>query len=129
MGYTHGRPKGSLNICTREGREAARQIIESDEYRKQLKERAKMGTLPPAVECMLWYYRYGKPVENSRFVIDERINVDGLESDAGLLLARAEAVAKRIRDAEHALELARDVTDELVDRDAFKSEPVTKTIN
>ena len=44
--------------------EAARfatQIVESDDYRMSLRLRAANGTLPPAIEQMLWHYAYGQP--------------------------------------------------------------------
>jgi len=48
-------------IGSKEARDAARLILDSEEYRATLKSRAAAGTLPAAVEIMLWHYRYGKP--------------------------------------------------------------------
>ncbi len=38
-------------------------IVDDSHYRKKLLARARAGTLPPAVECMLWHYAKGKPKE------------------------------------------------------------------
>lgn len=38
-------------------------ILENPKYVANLKKRALAGELPPAVETMLFYYLYGKPVE------------------------------------------------------------------
>ena len=37
--------------------------MDSQKYRKKLTERAEKGELAPAVECMLWHYAKGKPVD------------------------------------------------------------------
>jgi hypothetical protein len=43
--------------------ELASVIIEDPEYLTNLLERARKGSLPPAIEKMLWEYRYGRPME------------------------------------------------------------------
>lgn len=43
--------------------EMAAVIIEDPEYLDQLLTRARKGALPPAIEKMLWEYRYGRPME------------------------------------------------------------------
>jgi hypothetical protein len=40
----------------------ASRIIDDEDYRQNLYNRALAGTLAPAIETLLWYYRYGKPV-------------------------------------------------------------------
>lgn len=45
-------------------------ILESDEYRSNLKRRALAGVIHPKIEEMLWHYLYGKP----RDIIDLNIN-------------------------------------------------------
>ena len=45
-----------------EAQEFAAKIIDDPAYRKTLRDRAGAGTLPPAIETLLWYYRFGKPV-------------------------------------------------------------------
>jgi hypothetical protein len=42
----------------------AAEIIDDPEYRRMLKLRANAGDLPPAVETMLWHFRFGKPTEH-----------------------------------------------------------------
>lgn len=35
--------------------------MRSSEYRQTLIDRARLGTLPPELEVLLFYYLYGKP--------------------------------------------------------------------
>lgn len=50
----------------------AMNIVSSPEYLKNLRKRANAGIIAPAIEVMLWYYAYGKPVERSEiFVTDD----------------------------------------------------------
>ena len=58
-----GRPKGRLNNKTLEAREFATSVIDSPSYRASVQARAESGTLPPAIEAMLWHYSKGKPPE------------------------------------------------------------------
>ena len=62
-GGSPGRPKGVPNKATTEVKEMARRLLNDPEYQGQLRERLIKGTLPPAVETMLWAYGYGKPKE------------------------------------------------------------------
>jgi len=45
-----------------EAQEFAARIIDDPGYRKQLKLRAINGNLPTGIEVLLWYYRFGRPV-------------------------------------------------------------------
>ena len=78
---TGGRKKGTPNKATLEVREACAAIVEDGAYQRHLLVRARAGELPPAVECMLWHYRFGKP--------KERLEVDGGSSLIELLAAAA----------------------------------------
>ena len=67
-----GRKKGVPNKATVEVRVACLAIVDDPQYRQTLLARARAGTLPPAVECMLWHYAKGKPkdrVEHSGGVV------------------------------------------------------------
>ncbi len=67
-----GRKKGVPNKATAEVRAACVAIVDDAAYRRKLLARARAGTLPPAVECMLWHYAKGKPkdrVEHSGGVV------------------------------------------------------------
>jgi hypothetical protein len=55
-------------------------IVDSQKYRKKLTERAEKGELAPAVECMLWHYAKGKPVD--RVQVDSTVAM--AEEIAGL---------------------------------------------
>ena len=78
---TGGRQKGTPNKATLEVREACAAIVDDAAYQRNLLTRARAGDLPPAVECMLWHYRFGKP--------KERIELDGGTGLLELLAAAA----------------------------------------
>lgn len=59
-----GRKKGVPNKATAEVRAVCASIVDDPEYRTTLLTRARAGTLPPAVECMLWHYAKGKPKDH-----------------------------------------------------------------
>lgn len=80
---TGGRARGTPNKATVEVKAACAAIVDDPTYRRTLAARARAGELAPAVECMLWYYRFGKP--------KERVDVDG---GAGLLELLAAATAR-----------------------------------
>lgn len=84
-------------------RDFARGILDSDEYRQSIFDRIRLGTLPPAVETLLYYYADGKPTE--KLEIDDRTErnleampVERLEERA-LMLAD---IARRLRAREEA---------------------------
>ena len=58
---TGGRQKGTPNKATREAKAFCASIIENPRYQRHLRERVHKGTLPPALEAMLWHYAYGVP--------------------------------------------------------------------
>jgi hypothetical protein len=60
-----GRPPGSLNAATVEVRGLAQRLLGSRKYRKQFRERLESGTLPPALEGMLWAYAFGRPLADA----------------------------------------------------------------
>jgi len=70
---------------------AAKRIIDSPDYVRNLETRAKAGNLAPAVEAMLWHYAFGKPVET----IEVSHHLDKLEelSDAELVSLEAELIS------------------------------------
>jgi hypothetical protein len=41
----------------------ALEILTSQEYRQSIHNRIILGDLPPQLECLLYHYAYGKPVE------------------------------------------------------------------
>jgi hypothetical protein len=51
------------NKVTIEVKAACGQLVDNTEYRKQLARRLIAGKLAPALECMLWHYAKGKPIE------------------------------------------------------------------
>lgn len=68
-----GRPKGLPNHATREARELSRLIVQDPNYFKHLKKRMIAGDAPPAVECMCWYYAFGKPRERVELAADKSL--------------------------------------------------------
>ena len=59
-----GRQKGTPNKSSGEVRAAAALIVNDEHYRTELLKAAKERTLSPAMECLLWYYAFGKPTEH-----------------------------------------------------------------
>jgi hypothetical protein len=92
-----GRPKGSINRVTLAARTLARGIVESPEYRASLEARAKDGTLPPAVETMLWHYAFGRPKESVHIMFNEdQQDLSGVSVEG--LAERAEYTARILRE-------------------------------
>jgi len=59
-GYISGPSKSDL---VDSAAKFAAEIIEDPRYLEKLKDRAFAGALPPAIEQMLWAYRFGKPMD------------------------------------------------------------------
>jgi hypothetical protein len=92
---TLGRPAGSPNKITKVARLKAQALLESPEYVASLLTRIVEGTLPPAVETMLWYYAWGKPRE----VIEvEHVKRDLSSLSDEQLAERADALAQALRE-------------------------------
>lgn len=90
---------GATPLTRHEAQRRARSILESEDYQTSLKERIRDKQLPPAVETMLWYYAFGKPMEQVQ------INVSQQEEDLSTLgtaelLRRAQELAKLLEQAE-----------------------------
>ena len=58
-----GRPKGVANRATVEVKQMCSELVEDPQYRARLKERLWAGDLPPALECLIWHYAFGRPKE------------------------------------------------------------------
>ena len=71
MAKTGGRKKGTPNRATVELREFFSSVVRDPAYRARLIAKARLGTLPPAIEIALWQYEVGKPTEH----IDQQLNV------------------------------------------------------
>src|SRR3981081_454880 len=60
-GNPNGRPKGTPNKTTAEVRRLATALVDDPVYRATLQQRLIAGTLPAAVETLLWTYAKGTP--------------------------------------------------------------------
>ena len=60
-GGSPGRPAGTPNRATKEARLFCQRLVSDSEYRENLEARLRAGTLPPALESLIWHYAYGKP--------------------------------------------------------------------
>ena len=96
-----GRPPGSVNAIHKRVRAIAQQILGSQEYVASLNARIKDGTLPPAMETLLWHYAYGKPRDQIQLtVMDERLEaapVEDLEERARLVIDRISRAREKIK--------------------------------
>ena len=99
---------GGATLFSRgEAQRFARQIVESESYRETVQNRAKTGTLPQSIEAMLWYYAYGKPIEQVHMTLSPGEEDLGAMSVADLQ-RRAREIADELAEAE-ALEQAIDL--------------------
>src|SRR5262245_49506862 len=64
-----GRPPGSRNKATLEGRDLARQLLEDPAYRASLRRRLIAGRAPQ-MEALLFKYAYGQPIERHEVSAD-----------------------------------------------------------
>lgn len=85
-------------------REKAKTILEDPAYNASLLSRARSGTLPHAVEVLLWHYAYGKPIEKIELT-DETENIDLTQFSLDQLRERADSVRAA------ALELEKELAD------------------
>lgn len=79
-----------------EAQRFARQIVESESYRETVQQRASKGTLPPAMEALLWYYAYGKPLEQVQISVTQE---DLSALSLGELQERARKLAETLQEA------------------------------
>lgn len=56
-----GRKPGTQNAITKEAKAIARAILEQPAVRRRYNQQAIDGTLPTAIETLLWHYAYGVP--------------------------------------------------------------------
>lgn len=89
-----GRPKGAKNKSTLEVAKIAGQLVDDPAYRKSLAQRLRDGKLPPAVETMLWHYRYGKPKETLKVEQDQPFRLEHAGTDE--LLARLQKLTQAL---------------------------------
>lgn len=84
-------------------KQLSREVLNSKQYRESLLRRIIMGELPPAVECKLMDYAWGRPVEKvqvedttRRF---EKASIDQLEERALYLAGLAREMRKEQPEA------------------------------
>jgi hypothetical protein len=61
-------------------REFAKELLEDETYRANLKQRLQYGAVPAAVEVRLWDYLYGKPADKLE-IKDDRAKLEGLSNE------------------------------------------------
>lgn len=59
-----GRPPGSPNKATKEVRIFCQRLVTDPDYRVALERRWREGSLPPALESMIWNYAVGRPPQS-----------------------------------------------------------------
>lgn len=89
---------GATNFTRHEAQKFARNIVESQDYRDSLDRRIKADSLAPAVECMLWHYAYGKPIEQVNLNVTAHEDLSALGLDE--LYVRAQELAKQLEEAQ-----------------------------
>lgn len=84
-------------------------VLESQDYKTQFIARVKTGTLPPALEMMLYHYAYGKP--------PDRLELTSLTEDADLTGMTDEELAT------HAQQVLDDIRNEMEKRKQDQPKP------
>lgn len=96
---------GGVTQFTRaEAQSFARGLLTSSTYREELKSRLEKGSLPPALEQMLWHYAFGKPPEEVSVTVSDDLSSLSTEQ----LAQRAEFALRALKEAK-ALEEALDI--------------------
>ena len=96
---TGGRQKGTPNKASAEARAVCATLLRDPTYRATLLARAHAGTLPPAVETMLWRYAYGKPTDIVDVTVGAREeNLRELSTEE--LLQRVDTVREQLLEAD-----------------------------
>lgn len=98
MSLPIGRPKGALNIATRQLKEFWHEFFTSEEYRRKAKQRILDGCAPH-LESYLLNRIYGKPLEQVE------VSVVGPEEDLSML--SVEDLARRLAEVSRQLEEAK----------------------
>ena len=78
-----GRKLGVGNKVTRKIGQLARGLFD-EEYFSMLKHRLKNGTAAPAIETLMHYFAFGRPVERVQLETDTRVTVEQFRALAGL---------------------------------------------
>lgn len=87
-------------------RKMALEILEHKDYKEMLLARANAGTLPSAMESLLYYYAYGKPADYLE--VSEKVeDLRGKQLDE--LLDEASTLQQQLKDAIQAREAAREM--------------------
>lgn len=95
-GRAGGSPNGATVRMSKEGREFCKKILEGGEYLESLMRRIKADTLPMGIEQLLYFYAYGKPVENIDVTVNEAPqDLSGMTEEE--LAQRAELLARVVR--------------------------------
>jgi len=94
--YAPANPSSSSSFMRHEAQRFARSIVESESYRKTVRDRILSHDLPPAVETMLWHYAYGKPIEQVQLNVTQTEDLSALTADE--LLQRADALRQQLAD-------------------------------
>ena len=63
-GGSPGRPAGTPNKASREVRAFCQRLLADPDYRANLERRWRKGSLPPALEQMVWAYAIGRPPQS-----------------------------------------------------------------
>jgi hypothetical protein len=114
-GVAIGRPPGALNKGRGEAKAFCQEVIRSEEYKMSVRARARAGTLPAAVETLLWHYAYGKPVEHVQLQTGSTVDLSELTTEQ--LAERATFIAGILRDSSNAQQAAEEL-DRRIDEDA-----------
>ncbi len=88
--------QGGTTYSKYEAQAFARKMLGSPSYRTDLEKRLLAGTLPAALEIMLFHYAYGKPVENIALTVNDEQDFSEMSSEE--LLEASEKLNKQLQE-------------------------------
>lgn len=94
-------PNGATNYTRHEVQRWARSILQNPLYRARVEKDAIAGTLPTAIEVILYHYGYGKPME--------QIQLTMTQEQEDLSTLSMDELHQRAKDLADALEEARQI--------------------
>lgn len=71
-------------------------IVESPAYLEKVQQRAESGSLPPAVETMLWHYAFGKPAETVELKVQAPTTAELQDLSDEALAERSRRLAEQL---------------------------------
>lgn len=96
-------------ISINKARRIAAKILEDKVYLTNLIRRARAGVLAPAMEMMLWYYLFGKPLEKVSVSVSKSDLYDLTDSELALRTKELNDIAVQVVTENNKIEIPEDM--------------------